>query len=156
MSELSEDQLDNVTIEELSSQLPKKKNDPPWMDFTPRYLKLILAKKILNYTVPRLNRLIPTRKPRCIVSKIIDKSFLDITSMLREGQRDKSKPLFGDDNFITLIKATRRTLLFMAEEDPYYRIWLEIFLLTLYLNVKNHAPGLEAAEKIFTEERYIL
>jgi len=44
----------------------------------------------------------------------------------------------------------------MAEEDPYYRIWLEILLLSLYVNMKNNAPGLEVAEKIFTEKRYVL
>ena len=145
-----------ATIEKLSLQLSKKQKKSHWVNFTPRHLKLHLAKQVINYTVPRLKRLIPLRKPRCVVSKIIDNSFRDITRMLYEGKKDKSKPLFGDDNFIRLLTATRRTLVFMAEEDPYYRMWLEILLLSLYLNVKNNAPGLEAAEKVFTEERYIL
>jgi len=76
--------------------------------------------------------------------------------MLRKGQKDKTKPLFGDDNFIRLVDATRRTLIFMAEEDPYYRIWLEILLLSIYVNLKNDAPGLETAEKIYVEKRYVL
>ena len=145
-----------ATIEKLSLQLSKKEKKSPWANFTPRHLKLHLAKQIINYTVPRLNKLIPTRKPRCVVSKIVDKSFTDITKMLREGQKDKTKPLFGDDNFIRLVDATRRTLLFIAEEDPYYRIWLEILLLSLYVNLKNNAPGLKVAEKILTEKRYVL
>ena len=152
---MGDDQTE-VAIEKLSLQLSKNEKKSSWANFTPRHLKLHLAKQIINYTVPKLNRLIPTRKPRCIVSKIIDHSFMDITRMLCEGQKDKKKPLFGDDNFIRLVDATRRTLLFMAEEDPYYRIWLEILLLSLYLNVKNNAPGLEIAEKIFTEKRYVL
>lgn len=141
-------------VEAVASTLTRKQGKNFWAHFSPKQLKLHLAKQVLNYTAPKLNKLIPYRKPKCVVSKIIDESFREITGMLKEGK--KTKRVFGDNNFTRLIDSTRRTLVYMCEEDPYYRMWLEILLLSLYIHVKQDAVGLEAAEQIYIEKRYVL
>lgn len=115
--------------------------------FVPRHLKIHLAKAMINYTAPRLNKLIPTREPTCLVSKIVDNTFRNLDKMV------KLKKSMKDRHFLQLLEATRRTLIFIAEDDCYYRAWLELLFVTLYQDVKQNVPGLTIIDKQLQKER---
>lgn len=141
----NEQQVESL-IENLAAQIAEKDNVSVWSHFVPKHLKLHLAKQMINYTVPRLNKLIPTREPKCLVSKIVDRTFS------RLHKRMQLKQTLTDRNFIKLLNATRRTLIFIADEDCYYRAWLEILFLLAYQDVKRNVPGLQVMEEQLENE----
>ena len=134
-------------IEKLANQVAEEQKTKLWSQFVPKHLKLHLAKQMVNYTVPRLNQLIPTRQPECLVSKIVDRTFSNLDNMV------KLKKTLKDSNFTSLLETMRRTLIFIAEEDCYYRAWLEILFLTIYQDVKRNVPGLQLIDKQLEKER---
>ena len=146
---MTDDEQIEALIEELAVKAAKREKGSIWSQFVPRHLKLHLAKQMINYTTPRLNKLIPTRKPECLVSKIVDRTFIRIREMT---QKKNVNPALKDNNFTNLLDTTRRTLIFIAEEDVHYRAWLEALLLLIYQDVKTNVPGIKVMEEQLKKE----
>jgi len=126
-------------------EVAQKEKKSLWTHFLPQHLKLHLAKQIINYTAPRLNKLVPDRTPDYPISKIVDRTFKAFEAMVKD--QKKHGPI-NDNNFFRLVQTLRRTLVFIAEEDIYYRGWLHILFLILYLEVKTNLPQLAVTKHV--------
>lgn len=145
-----DDQQLEAVIEDLTIKLAEREKESLWHHFLPQHLKLHLAKQIINYTTPKLNKLIPDREPTYSITKVVDRVLKAFLAMARDQQKRK---MLKDQNFINLIETVRRSLIFISEEDIYYRGWLHVLFLVLYLEVKENLPDLAVTEKIAVKVR---
>lgn len=145
VAELRSDQELERLVEDLVIKVAQKEKQSLWSHFVPQHLKLHLAKAMINYTVPRLNRLVPDRKPDYPISKIVDRTFTAFEAMIKD--QEKHGPI-NDRNFRNLVKTLRRTLIFISEEDIYYRGWLHILFLVLYMEVKANLSQLAVTQNV--------
>ena len=111
-------------IEALAQQLATKEHRNIWHIFNPKHLKLHMAKQILAYAAPRLAVEIPDRTPTTPVTKLLDGTFKVMKELAPQFWHE-------DGNFPNVIELTRKLVVFIAEEDPYYRGWLEMFCMVL-------------------------
>ncbi len=131
-------------IEDLAVDVAQSQGTSLWKHYLPQHLHLRLAKEVVNYTAPKLNRLVPHVTPHYPVSKLINRVFGSFEHMATEQRRHGTL----DNNFISMIRATRRFLLYVCEHDIYYRRWMHIFMLTLYMEVKQMLPDLAVVKTI--------
>lgn len=141
---LNDEMLERL-VEDLAIEVAQKEKQSLWVHFLPQHLKLHLAKQIINYTVPRLNKLVPDRTPSYPISQIVDRVFKAFEGMIED--QEKHGPI-NDKNFRKLVKTLRRTLVFIAEEDIYYRGWLHILFLVLYLDVQANLHQLAVTKHV--------
>jgi len=114
-----------------------------WSGFQPRHLTLKLIKSVLNYTAPRVKQLAPERKPTLTVTEIVERSFRRIMAVL-EKEEAQNKAV-RDRHFRNLVEAARRALIYVAEEDCYYRDWLALLLMVLYGEIKTKVDAWDPA-----------
>jgi len=106
-----------------------------WSGFQPRHLKLRLIKAVINYTSPRIIRLAPELYPSLEVTRMMDRALRRLLRVLDGEERDNEA--VRDRNFRRLVEAAKRALIYVAEEDCYYRDWLALFTMALYGEVKQ-------------------
>lgn len=177
---MNDKQLETL-VEDLVIQVGEQEDESLWQHFTPQHMKLHLAKQLLKYIMPRLNKLIPDRKPSYPQTKIFDDVLLTFEKMIEDQMKStcqkcnhrflpkkprkalhypkqrkcpecgSAETLSGelkDYSFYRLVKTARRLIVFVGEEDIYYRGWLNILLITLFLQVKTKLPQLAVIENI--------
>jgi len=101
------------------------------MQILRRDIKLKLVKEAINRTLPQINRFInsrerPLTKPSTVLT---DKVF----NRLIKHVEAETKALKGvkDHNFQRLITSLRDILVYIAEEDSYYAVWLMTAMLVI-------------------------
>lgn len=150
MLKLNEKEIEEK-IEDLAIAMQKEDGESLWRKFLPQHLKLHMAKQILNYTAPRLNSLIPDRKPEYIESQIINNTFMFFRDVIKKN--DVEKRWHEDGNFPQFLESTRRLLIFLCEEDIYYRKSLSVFLMLLALQVSHYQNQIGDLKQIKIEEK---
>jgi len=97
-------------------------------------LKMFLLKKAINRLTPRIMVLSKGVTPKTPHSKLI----LKIWDRLEEVVRKEAKTgCWSDRNFINLLEATKRALIFLCERDKYYKRWLGLLMLYVVEEVQN-------------------
>lgn len=121
-----------------------------WSGFQPRHLKLRLIKAVLNYTSPHVMQLAPEREPSLEITRIVDKTFSRLLKVLdREETQNRA---VRDRHFRNLVEAARRALIYVAEEDCYYRDWLALLVMALYGEVKTAVDAWDPKSDPRTQE----
>jgi hypothetical protein len=111
-------------IDALARKIAKKEHRSLWHIFNPTHMKLNMAKQVLAYAAPRLAAEIPDRTATFPATKLFNDTLKVMKELAPEFWHD-------DGNFPNMIELTRKLVTFIAEEDPYYRGWLELFLMLL-------------------------
>jgi hypothetical protein len=123
-----------------------------------KWLKLNLAKHIINPMVRVLNLLIPAREPVYPQTKILARVYADLLHVyeietkcgrfddLPYGTLDTLK----DKNFLRFLQLSSKLLTYLGDADRYYRAWLGLF----FLLVRDYAETLPLtnAGKSVTEQ----
>jgi hypothetical protein len=102
-------------------------------------LKMHLTKKFVNLAVLILNRLVPVAKPTYPQTRMIGKVFMRLNKAYRTevyaGRFDDVpyQTLNGlrDSNFQRLLGLSQKLLVYLGENDRYYRQWLDLAMLRL-------------------------
>ncbi len=121
-------------IEALAQKLAVMEHKSLHQVFNPKHLKMHMMKQALNYTVGMTKGLLPETKPTFPITQILDKTFANAITM-----SESLGDWHDDKNFPRFVETLRRLLIFIAEEDGYYRGWLEMFLMMLNDNL-NEMP----------------
>jgi hypothetical protein len=111
-------------IDALARELAMKEHRSLWQIFNPKHMKLHMAKQILAYATPRLAAEIPDREPTVPATKLFNGTLKVMKELAPQFWHE-------DGNFPNMIELMRKLVIFIAEDDPYYRGWLEMFLLLL-------------------------
>jgi hypothetical protein len=97
-----------------------------------RQLRMHLTKKLVNSAVRVLNRLIPEEKatfPQTVMTDNVFKRLFEAYKIEAYcGRFDeipyKQLPSLKDKNFMRFLTLSRKLLLYLGENDRYYRAWL--------------------------------
>jgi len=121
-------------LEKTARTLAQQQHKSLWQVFNPKHMKLHMLKQAINYTTAMTKDLIPDKPPQSSIAKAVDLTFRESVEMLQ------AAPEWHDDkNFPRLLETLRRAAVFIADEDGYYRGWLEMFCAMLAENVaKTH------------------
>ena len=124
----------DVKLENQARKLAQQQRKSLWQVFNPTHMKLHLLKQAINYTTAMTKDLIPDKPPVSAIAVAVDATFRESVEMLQ------AAPEWHDDkNFPRLLETLRRAAVFIADEDGYYRGWLEMFCAMLAENVaKTH------------------
>lgn len=125
--------MNEKQLEALAQKLATTEHKSLWQVFNPKHMKLHLLKQAINYTTGLTKDLVPVKKPSFLITKTLDKTFTEALEMMKHGTANWHE----DQNFPRLIETARRILTFIAEEDGYYRAWLEMFCMMLANNTKE-------------------
>ena len=126
--------MKDVKLEKTARTLAQQQHKSLWQVFNPKHMKLHMLKQAINYTTAMTKDLIPDKPPQSSIAKAVDLTFRESVEMLQ------AAPEWHDDkNFPRLLETLRRAAVFIADEDGYYRGWLEMFCAMLAENVaKTH------------------
>jgi hypothetical protein len=102
-----------------------------------RDLRMILLKRLVNYPLRLVGLLLPEppKKPKFpqseMLQQVYDRMFkvyrLDVAQgTFSVGGDPRNRP---DGNFERLLRVSRKVLLRLSEDDPYYRKWVGLFML---------------------------
>ena len=117
-------------LEKTARTLAQQQHKSLWQVFNPKHMKLHMLKQAINYTTAMTKDLIPDKPPQSSIAKAVDLTFRESVEMLQ------AAPEWHDDkNFPRLLETLRRAAVFIADEDGYYRGWLEMFCAMLAENV---------------------
>jgi hypothetical protein len=78
----------------------------------------------MAYTAPRLSELVPDVQPTFPSTKLLNDTLNVMKTLMPEQWHE-------DGNFANNVEMLRRLIVWIAEEDSYYRMWLELFVSTL-------------------------
>lgn len=127
--------MKDKTIEKTARTLAQREHKSLWQVFNPKHLKLHMLKQAINYTTGMTKDLIPDNPPTSNIAIAVDSTFRESIEML------KAAPEWHDDkNFPRLLETLRRMTVFIADEDGYYRGWLEMFCAMLAENMEKTKP----------------
>jgi len=95
-------------------------------------IKLKLIKETVNKFVPLIRRITPKKKANHKVSHTTVELCGKMEELILQFQRDGDIiPI--DDNFLNLLRAVRDAVVYVCEEDNFYRSMLETFYTLVYL-----------------------
>ena len=121
-------------LEKTARTLAQQQHKSLWQVFNPKHMKLHMLKQAINYTTAMTKDLIPDKPPQSSIAKAVDLTFRESVEMLQAAPE-----WHADKNFPRLLETLRRAAVFIADEDGYYRGWLEMFCAMLAENVaKTH------------------
>ena len=99
-----------------------------------RDLQLHLLKSAINYMSPRLIGSLEVKDPQTFQGQILSRAFERVE---RAMEAEARVGLREDLNFVNMVKASKRALLFLAETDNYYMRWLGLVLQELAREVED-------------------
>ena len=121
-------------VDKTAKAIAQQQHKSLWNVFNPTHMKLHLLKQAINYTTAMTKDLIPDKPPQSSIAKAVDLTFRESVEMLQAAPE-----WHADKNFPRLLETLRRAAVFIADEDGYYRGWLEMFCAMLAENVaKTH------------------
>jgi len=90
--------------------------------------KMKMLKDAINFIAPRVLRLSSGVQPKTPQSKLI----LSVWARLEDAlKKETSIGYFNDKNFSKLLESTKQALIFLCENDRYYKRWLSLFAFIL-------------------------
>lgn len=115
-----------------------------------KWIKLDLRKKAINRAVRVLNKLIPEVKATYPQTRMIEHVFTKLNRAYRTeayaGRFDdipyQTLPNLKDRNFQKLLQLSRKLLVYLSEDDRYYRQWLGLAMLLINDEVKTELEKL--------------
>jgi hypothetical protein len=125
-------------IEDLAIEIGEQEHKSLHTIFLPSHLKMSMAKAMINYTLPRLGELVPEIKDKenlYPISKLINQQWNIFNSIVMDQKKIK---MLEDDNFLNFMRQLRKFLIFMCENDCYYRAWVELFYVLGAFQVLNN------------------
>lgn len=93
-----------------------------------RDLKMHLLKQTINYVTPHVLSLCPNVQAKTPQSKLVLAVWARLEDALR---KEASIDARDDKNLNKLLESTKRALVFLCENDKYYRRWLGLLMLLL-------------------------
>jgi hypothetical protein len=98
-------------------------------------LQLHFVKKLVNFCMKVLDRLLPEKEPYYPQTKMLEHTFqrfsnvylLEVWCGRFDDVRHQNLRDLKDRNFLHFLSVARKTLLFISESDRYYRAWLGLF-----------------------------
>lgn len=108
-------------------------------------LQLHLVKKLVNFCMKILDRFLPEKEPYYPQTKMLEHIFqrlfnvylLEVWCGRFDDVRHQNLRDLKDRNFLHVLSVTRKTLLFIGENDRYYRAWLGL----LFVAAKEEYEG---------------
>ena len=105
-------------------------------------IKLPVVKKLINTAVRRLLPVIPEREARLPATKLVDEVFGELERCARrEARRNNGDNAYKDGNFLRFVAATRKSLVYLMENDPVYYHWANYALTRLNEKVSETASS---------------
>jgi hypothetical protein len=123
---------------------------------TPKQIKLHLLKQIINGLAPQLPKIIGGDardrfdSPSQPASELTQRVFKRMEHALTYEQKEGLLPTSRDTNMANLLRAMERSLIFVSEEDNYYRAWMAYFYLVIWEEVSRFYIEFDA--KTFMED----
>lgn len=108
------------------------------MKLTRQDVKMVFLKNTINLVTPRIRRMAEGVEAKTPQAELISRVWARVMSVL---EKDSSVVVYGDNNFRNLLLAVRDALIFLCENDRYYKRWLG--LLCFFM--------VEELEKMFQE-----
>jgi hypothetical protein len=114
-----------------------------------KWLKLNLAKHIINPVVRVLNLLIPAREPAYPQTKILARVYEDLLHVYKIeahcGRFDDipygTLDTLKDKNFLRFLQLSNKLLTYLGDTDRYYRQWLGLFMLLMHDHIQSFQEG---------------
>lgn len=103
-------------------------------------LKLRLVKATVNRFVPLIKKVTPRREATHFVSRVSHDAACEILKMVSYF-KEEGKIIPIDDNFLNLVEAVRDAVVYVCEEDNFYRSMLEVFYSYIYMRKKQELEG---------------
>jgi hypothetical protein len=104
-------------------------------------MKMVFLKNTINLVTPRIRRMTEGVQAKTPQAELISRVWARVMSVW---EKDNVIELYGDNNFQNLLLAVRDALIFLCENDRYYKRWLG--LLSFLMS--------EELEKMFQEFSY--
>jgi len=117
-------------------------------------LKLHLFKQNLNFIMRVLDRLLPEKEPTYPQTKMLEHVFqrlfnayiLEVWGGRFDDAAHQSLTELKDRNFLHFLSVTRKTLLFISENDRYYRAWIGLLFIAAKEEYERALHGLSLEE----------
>lgn len=104
-----------------------------WLE--PRQIKMALLKAAINTMTPLIRQALKGtgRSGEQPMSHIIERVFLRMEEALEYERNEGVFKQYADaSNFAVLLESVRRTLMFIADQDNYYQIWVGHFFTVIW------------------------
>jgi hypothetical protein len=88
-------------------------------------VKMFVIKQLINQVAPRVGAMAEGVNAEHLQSKIIMRVWARLKDVL---EKEEKTGVFGDRNFRELVKNAGKVLIFLCENDNYYRRWLGLLI----------------------------
>lgn len=108
--------------------------------------KLYMVKQLINYLGPKLEGLVSTETPRTPQSRLVLRTWERLEAILK---KEVETGCFNDKNFSRLLSASKKALVFLCENDKYYKRWFGLLAVVLgeeLMKAQEHFTYSEALE----------
>jgi hypothetical protein len=120
------------------------------MKLSKKDLQMHLLKQAINYLTPRLIGSLKVQDPKTFQGQIIARAWARVERAI---ELDDKIGLRGDGNFANMARAVERVLVFLTEEDNYYRRWLGLLLQEITREVHEFEANYSFEDAIKTGAR---